>query len=79
MSFLSTFNEILELPENLDQIITPSKLEFNNLDDKGSLASVGQVFSSPEALEDDEDDDPVLELNRLNRDRNLSRYSVLVL
>ena len=46
----------------MDQIITPSKLEFNNLDDKGSLVSLGKLFSSPEALEAD---DPVLELPKL--------------
>ena len=55
----------------MDQIITPSKLEFNNLDDEGSLVSLGQLFSSPE--EELEDSDPVLELNKLDLDRYLSR------
>ena len=48
----------------MDQIITPSKLEFNNLDDEGSLVSLGQLFSSPE--EELTDSDPVLELNKLD-------------
>ena len=55
----------------MDQIITPSKLEFNNLDDEGSLLSLGQLFSSPE--EELTDSDPVLELNKLDWDRYLSR------